>query len=525
MIRILAINSKYVHTLLSPYYLKENCEYQAIDIVQCNINQNIEDLYNLAVENNPIAVCFPTYIFNVNIVEQVCRKIKDRNKDILIVLGGPEVSYEYEDNYEYADHIIIGEGESSFNLLVNDIINNRNGEKIYIGNQICDLSSLKSPYSEEYFSHTKGKIAYFESTRGCPFNCAYCMSGDTKLRYFGLPYVFSNLDKFKNRDIRVLKFVDRTFNANREYSNAILKYFLDNEKDFPFSIHFEIAGDIINDEFLELISKSRKGAFQFEIGVQSFNENTLNAVIRKTNTNKVLDNVKKLISLGKCHVHTDLIAGLPYEDYESFKKGFNILYSIKSDMLQLGFLKVLKGSRLKYMLDNGYLYDKNPPYEIVKTPYITSDELDKLRKVEFVVDKFLNTNNFKRTINYFVENDAFDFFYELNRYLCGNSLFDRYKAIYDFLTTKNDKYLVKSLLILDYISSNNSRVLPPILKSDYDRDFKKFLNKCGVDTKKSFAVLIDINPLTYKREKYVAIVNYDKEIEINYIKYGEIYES
>ena len=474
MIKILALNSKYVHTLLSPYYLKENCSYKDdIQIIQSNVNQDINLLYDIAVSYSPDAIAFPCYIFNIDCVLKLAQLIKARNPNIKIIFGGPEVSYEYEDILPKCDFLITGEGEIAFNDLICDLVNSNfkiSNKKVYVGLPIS-FSKLKSPYSEDYFCDVAGKIAYFEASRGCPYSCAYCMSGNDGLRCFDLDRVFSELDKFKGKDIRVLKFVDRTFNAKKAFAKEILKYIISNKDCYSFSFHFEIAADILDDEFIDIVKKSPKGLFQFEVGVQSFNEKTLKEVVRKTNIDKVTDNLTKLISTGKSHIHTDLIAGLPYEDYNSFVDGFNRLYNLKSQMLQLGFLKVLKGGI------------------------------------------------FTKTLEYFVKNNPFEFYLQIGSLIYGKnlSLFERVQILYNFLSKDNNEHLVKGIMTIDYLEHNNSRVLPPCLKFDYDKNFAKLLKELNIDKKKYFAVKIKINPTDYKFEDYLLYVDYSKGYDIKFI--------
>ncbi len=508
MIKIIAINSKYVHTLLSPYYLKENSDYKDIKILQTNINVAISDIVKLALEFEPIAVAFPCYIFNINVCIQVAKQIKNINPDIKIIFGGPEVSFEYEGEYPFADYILIGEGESSFANLAAALSKGEVCDRVIASNAM-DITKIKSPYSEDYFNDVEGKIAYFESSRGCPFNCAYCMSGITQLRFFGMERTISDLEKFRGANIRVLKFVDRTFNANIKFAKELMKYIIENSKYYNFGFHFEIAGDLIDSEFISIVKSSPKGTFQFEVGVQSFNEQTLQSVIRKTDINKVISNVSGLIECGKCHVHTDLIAGLPFEGLESFKSGFNKLYDIGSHMLQLGFLKVLKGSRIKEMMTDGYTYNSTPPYEIISTPYLSSADFDELKIVEEAVDKYANCGIFNRTLTHFITGSPYDFYKKLGVLSVGvNELFDKIKVLYDMLITQFDSELVRGVMVLDYLSHNNSRVMPPALKIQYDKSFAKLLRELGIDKKKYYACLININPLTFDKEKCIVYCDY-----------------
>lgn len=528
MIKFIAINSKYVHTLLAPYYLKENCDFkQKIEIVQCNINQDIKDIYTVAISDCPKVVAMPCYIFNINCVVALSKLLKKNNPDILIVFGGPEASYENEDLLEICDFLITGEGEIAFNELICDLEANSYSKvglnQIYVGKN-ANLKEVKSPYSVDYFKDVNGKIAYFEASRGCPYSCAYCMSGNSCLRCFELERVKKELLLFEGKQIRVLKFVDRTFNANKAFAKEILRFLIEHKDKFSFGFHFEIAADILDDEFIELVNISPNGLFQFEVGVQSFNEKTLELVARKTSLDKVILNLQKLIATGKAHIHTDLIAGLPLEDFESFKCGFEKLYAINSNMLQLGFLKVLKGSRLKSMIDDRYVFEKNPPYEIISTPYISKEQLQILKYVEEGCDKYHNSGQFKRTLKEFVLDKPFDFFFELGKRIYNRhlSLFERIEILFDFLCEKFDVQKVKGIMTYDYMSVNNSRILPDCLKSDYDKSFSKMLKCVGIDKKQYFAKQIDINPVTYEKGNFLLYVDYNAGYDVKFINLDEV---
>lgn len=522
MVKIMAVNSKYVHTLLSPYYLKENCDFKdKIEIVQCNINQNINEVCKIALAGNPKVIAMPCYIFNVEYLLQLIDIIESKSPQTIILLGGPEASFEYDNLLDKVDVIITGEGEIAFNEFMHDMEKSSYvlQKRVYKG-KVSSFKSIKSPYSTDYFKDVKGKIAYFEASRGCPYSCAYCMSGEDGLRCFDLSRIFVELEKFKGADIRVLKFVDRTFNAKKSYAKEILRFLIKNYKEYNFGFHFEIAADILDDEFIDIVASSPKGLFQFEIGVQSFNEQTLSSALRKTNLNLLIKYLEKLIKTKKSHIHTDLIAGLPYEGYESFVQGFNKLYALKSDMLQLGFLKVLKGSKLKGMLDSGYKYSNKPPYEIISTPYISDSELQLLKCAEESCDKYYNSGLFKQTLEYFVKYNAYDFYLQLGKRIYGKSLslFDKVQILYDFLCESNDSTLVKGLMTIDYLKTNNSRILPNCLKFEYDKKFAKMLKELGIDKKKYFAVKIGINPITFEKDEYLLYVDYSLGYELNSLK-------
>lgn len=511
MIRIVALNSKYVHTLLAPYYLKENCAIVDIDILQCNINEKIDDLYQKCVSGNVKIFAFSCYIFNINIVQQLAELIRKNIEGAVIVYGGPEVSFDPA-AYTLADYVITGEGELAFNQLMQAITNGDRPKEKIIKGEFCDLNKINPPYSKEYFEHCDGKIAYFEASRGCVFDCAYCMSGKSKLRKFALTYVFEQLDKFIGRNVRVVKFVDRTFNADKSHAHAIMRHILDNAAFHNLTYHFEIAADILSDEFFDIVALAPKGLFMFEIGVQTFNEKTLAAVARKSDLDIVSKNIKRLVDLQNSNIHTDLIAGLPFEDKQSFIKSFNSLHALGGDMLQLGFLKALKGSRIRTMMndDGGYVYSNIPPYEIISTPCINSEELDELRDVEDACDKYHNSGYYTHTLSRFIKDNPYAFYERLIKHCKGaSSLEDRYSAIKDcLLSLGHNINEVVGYLKYDYLSVNNSRILPKSLREIYTQEEKRLIKQATLNNH-NFATTIGININNGNIEKCIFAINYD----------------
>jgi radical SAM superfamily enzyme YgiQ (UPF0313 family) len=370
-----------------------------VKVAEGTINEKEEDILNRLLTEKPDIVSFSCYIWNITRTLELAYKL--RNEGIIIVLGGPEVSYRQRDvleKYNFVDYIISGEGEDVFPELLKAVKDDRvpdikgvsyrkNGEMIISDGEAIDFESTASPYCEEYFQLLGNRIAYIESSRGCPFSCAFCLSGRCgKVRFLPLDRVKSEMVKLSDMGAKTVKFVDRTFNCNPGRATEILSFIRDEygrsiKNDVCF--HFEIAADILTKELFEVISQLPVGAVQFEVGIQSFNEDTLRKIKRKTNAALVENNVKKLISFGNCHIHIDLIAGLPLENYESFKEGFDRAYRIGADMLQLGFLKILYGSPM-YEDKQRYpcAYSDKPPYEVVSTPWISEEELNKLHMCE-----------------------------------------------------------------------------------------------------------------------------------------------
>jgi len=481
-----ALNSKYIHTNLAVRYIKAYADAHSKNaecvIAEDTVNGNINETAEKILAYNPDAVAFSCYIWNISHILTLCKLVKSENHDITVILGGPEVSFNPSQYaaLDYVDYVQCGDGEKSMTALFDALADGSDIpkgfgicyknviEKPYCEKNLCDI---ESPYTEEYLSSVKGRIAYMESTRGCPFSCAFCLSGaDKGVRYFDDEYVKNAIMTLWNSGAKTVKLIDRTFNANKAHCDMIIKFILDNHEKMPkVCFHFEIAADILADSTMELLSKAPKGLFQIEAGLQSFNHHTLEAVMRKTDTDKICENVKKLVSFGNIHTHIDLIAGLPYEDFTSFKESFNKAYSVGAHMLQLGFLKLLHGSRLRNEVENhGFVYSVEAPYEIISTNWITADEMNKLRQVEDANEKIANSGRFRRSLEYVFSVSGmtpFDLFLGFGKK--ESMPLDDYTAlVFDYFSSFDgvDKAVLRDRMCEDRLAENKSGKLPKCLQ-------------------------------------------------------------
>ncbi|HHW48406.1 MAG TPA: B12-binding domain-containing radical SAM protein, partial [Clostridiaceae bacterium] len=387
---LVALNSKYIHSSLAPWYLKAACGDGCGEIIvlEYTINDDIENVLGEIYSLKPDVAAFSCYIWNIGKALRLSENLKKVLPSVKIVLGGPEVSFDAEkimEENQFIDYIITGEGEAAFKSLLTALKDLKDepeksllssiGSLVYrfdgniFSNNPCelikDLDQIPSPYTGEMLASTSDKVVYFESSRGCPFSCSYCLSSTIDgVRHFSLDRVKSELFKLIKAGVKLVKFVDRTFNCNKARAKEIFKFVIEHGENTAF--HFEAAADLFDDEMIEMLSQAPSGRIQFEIGIQSTNMQTLAAVNRKSNLDRVFDNVRKLRQHGNIHLHLDLIAGLPYEDFCSFKTSFDAVYSLKPHNLQLGFLKMLKGSKIRReAYKYSYNYRSYPPYEVL----------------------------------------------------------------------------------------------------------------------------------------------------------------
>ncbi len=385
------LNSKYIHSSLSPWCLLAGArefskEKHTLFVEESTINGDMGEFAATIEKLSPQVAAFSCYIWNIERTLEVCEILK-KNLNCKIILGGPEVAYRAKDvlkKYPFVDFILSGEGEYNFPLLLDEIKNNsqdfgtvfgltfRKNEEIISIPERIETTTPPSPFCDEFFENLRGRICYIETSRGCPYSCAFCLSGrGSPLRFFDIQQVKNDIIALANSGTQTVKFVDRTFNANSKRANEILEFILHNiGENIPKNVcfHFEIAGDILKDSTIEILSRFPKGSIQLEIGMQSFNEQVLKNINRKTDTKKLIENINKLVSLQNIHIHIDLIAGLTGEDFESFRRSFNIGFSLNAHMLQLGFLKLLHGADMR---ENGDKYpcefEDVPPYQVTKT--------------------------------------------------------------------------------------------------------------------------------------------------------------
>lgn len=493
---LVALNSQYVHTNLAVRYLKayaEDLPYEC-KISEYTINHRIEQILEGIMVEKPDVICFSTYIWNINIVKDLTILIKKINDKIEILYGGPEVSF---DSYEFleeskGDYIIRGEGEETFREFIKYKLGkvsslktikglcfkDKNGIHINQKRENMDMNKIVFPYKED--EDLENKIVYYEASRGCPFRCKYCLSStDRNLRFLDVERVKRELQYFIDKNVKLVKFVDRTFNASHKFAMEIWAYLIENDNS-DTAFHFEISADILRDEQFQLLKKARKGLFQFEVGVQSTNVDTLKHINRIVDFQFIEKKVAKVKELKNIKQHLDLIAGLPNEDFNSFKKSFNDVYALQPEEVQLGFLKLLKGAPMREEAEKwGMVYSHIPPYEILKTNSISYEELLILKKIESMVDKYYNTGKFKNIINYFMKKfqNPFEFYYNLSMFFEKKGYFDKnissteyYNVFLDFnkeLEKSNEE--LKEIIKYDYLCFNKKKWLPPFLKREINK--------------------------------------------------------
>ncbi len=486
---LVAVNAKYIHTNLAVRYL-----YKAVsgvcnaEIREYSINDNLLSVERDIILSRPDILAFSCYIWNVDFVLKLASDIKKALPNIIIVLGGPEVSFDSAkllEKYDFIDYVVKGEGERSLRSLVDYVANSAplpdKGIAYRTDDGICDtpigdaLCFEDIPFPYDDILDLDGRIIYYESSRGCPYSCKYCLSGGKGgVRFKDTELVKKDLKFFAERKVPLVKFVDRTFNADKKRALEIWEYLASLNTDTRF--HMEITGELLNDETIAVLSKINPENLQFEIGVQSTNPKTLSAIDRACNTERLFKNIKSLLEKTDIHIHLDLIAGLPYEDMASFKKSFNEVIALKPHVLQLGFLKLLKGSAIRCEADKyGMVYRDSAPYEIISNDFISCEEIIFLKDIDFVFDKYYNSGSFKKTMDFLFDifDDRFEIFadivgfYRKNNYI--SSSFSKH-ALYDILYAcfahLGDGY--EEALRYDYISSLRSGKLPEWAKTDND---------------------------------------------------------
>lgn len=562
---ICCLNSKYIHSSLAPWCLLAGVRaYCSADIsarvLEGTVNEPQTNFFSRITLEKPDVVGFCTYIWNVTEVLALAAQVKKQNPAIQIVLGGPEVSYRAEQilrKYPYVDFVLCGEGERTFAALVsalqsgaksalNDIegLCFRTESGLHLSAPYIGPDDPISPYCDEYFTALHGRIVYLETSRGCPYSCAFCLSGRCgTVRFFDLEQVKENILRLANSGAKTVKLVDRTFNADKKRAYKVFSFILEHYgKEIPDGVcfHFEIAGDILNDELLNLLSTAPKGSIQLEIGLQSFNETTLAAVYRKTNTEKLVQNIRRLIAPRNIHIHIDLIAGLPYEDYRSFSESFDKAFALQSDMLQFGFLKLLFGAPMR---DNPSEFpcasSESPPYEVTSTPWLTETELQKMHGIEDAFDRIWNSGRFRRTVRYALATthcSPFAFFADFAVYLetqnaaIENVSLDLYSEwLFSYLSAckKIDKTVLRDKMVCDRLSTNSSGALPAFLKVA-DNRLKSVCTALNADpktrtmvgVKRATAILYSENRAVYA--DYIAPDRVTGEYPLQYISLKEI---
>lgn len=496
------INSQYVHLNLAVRYLKKYVEANSdlkIEIYETNINNQVFNIIKDIYELNPDKIIFSTYIWNKEYIVEIVKELKKVLPNVEIILGGPEVSYKWEKfmaNMPEVDALLLGEGEKVIlNFLTKKdkkalgVVYRENGEIIFNGIEpiIENLDIVPFPY-EDWELEDRTKIFYYESSRGCPFSCSYCLSSiDKTVRYYSLDRVKKDLKRFLDSPIKLLKFVDRTFNLKKERYMEIWQFLLENYRE-GITFHFEINANIFDDETLDFLEKVPKGYFQFEIGVQSINPETMVAIKRNNILDKLVHNVRRISR--NIHLHLDLIAGLPYETYDIFKGSFNYVYNLKPEMIQLGFLKLLKGTQMYDEVEKyQYKYYSKPPYEVFSNEFISFGELVKLKNLEKMLDYYYNSEKFRYTCDFVIKNNfdtPFAFFekiadyYDKKGYLkISHKEVALFNILYNFYVENNlkDLDIFVEFLKYDYLALGKPGLYPEWLKSNKDSELHNQLVK------------------------------------------------
>lgn len=478
---ITTLNSKYIHTSLSLRLLYvASYKNHDVSMKEYTIKDKMSAIADDILSQGYDIVAFSCYIWNIEYIKELSALLKQKNPSMIIIYGGPEVTYDakyFIDHYD-VDYVISGEGEEVFPKLIEAIENNSVVEldgvsyKGCISNEIASVDlqyveSLDSPYQLDFDKpHLSKRILYFESSRGCPFQCQYCLSSLEKgLRYFSEDYLVRQLDYICHSDVKTIKFLDRSFNSNVKHAIMILDYIFNNYKEGQ-QYQFEINADVLQQPIIDFIKENApKNLIRFEVGIQSTYEPTNISVKRRQNFARLSEVVTQLMEDGKVDLHLDLIAGLPYESYDRFKKSFDDVFAFRAKELQLGFLKMLRGTSLRNNADEwGYTYDEASPYEMIQNDVLSKEDVKNIHIAEDMLEKYWNSGRFNKTLNAIMdyEESPFEFFYKLgcfyheNNYkTIGFQLDELFKYLDTYLYEKYDEVIyakLHELLIYDYLS-------------------------------------------------------------------------
>ena len=502
---LLALNAKFIHTSLALRYIKAYCtEYdEQIHILETSINNNENEIIKAIYKEKPDILGISCYIWNMSYIKMLIPTIKKILPNVTIILGGPEVSYEGESllGISGVDLIMEGEGEETWKEYLDYRYLNQGklseiAGLVYrdINGKICrnaprqplDLNHL--PFVYDNLDGLAHKIIYYEASRGCPFNCQYCLSSIEKgVRFVPIEKVKQHMAYFLEKHVKQVKFVDRTFNARRKYAMDIWEYIIEHDNGYT-NFHFEIAAELIHEEMYELLAKARPGLIQFEIGVQSTNPNVLKIIKRPMPFEEIKKVVDRIRALNNIHQHLDLIAGLPEEDYASFRKSFNDVMSLRPEQFQLGFLKLLKGSGLREKAEEyGLIYKAEPPYEILYTSNISYDEILRLHGIDDLVDRYYNSGRFSHTLEYFFEcfKHPFDFFEALSQFWedKGYDLIEHNKMAYYYHLIEFgiefpcvNEEILKEMIRLDYLLQEPLKEVPVQFETINREELKQTFN-------------------------------------------------
>lgn len=546
MIVLAAINAKYIHSNLAVYALKAYAEEQcfpdtpSIQIAEYTINQPEEDILGSLYEMNAEIIAFSCYIWNIEVVRRIAGELKKVKPDIQLWAGGPEVSYHADvflKKNPFMDLVILGEGEKVFaRLLKGDSWEEISGIAYWRGGQVklqppvepAKLDAL--PFVYQDMAEFEHKIVYYESSRGCPFRCSYCLSSiDKQVRFRSLNLVKRELQFFLDQQIPQVKFIDRTFNCNPAHAMAVWEYIYSHDNGVT-NFHFEISADLLTEEQLVLLSQMRKGLVQFEIGLQTTNPDTICAIERHMDIRKIQENMRRVHSFGNIHQHLDLIAGLPFEGLERFRQSFDEAYAMEPEQLQLGFLKVLKGSKIEEMAgEYGLQYMETPPYEVLSTRWLSYSDILVLKRVEKMLEVYHNSGQFRYSLRYIMrfQNSAFDFFQNLGEYYRQQGYeglqwkrLDRYTILRSFLRSREtggteqensrclDWEMLDRLLLHDLYLRENLKKRPAWARQyeEQKKEIAEFFKRSGYQGK-----LLHLEPWQEKDKQGFMLYDYEEK--------------
>lgn len=557
-----ALNAKYIHSNLAVYSLMAYAKKAPMDIqlAEYTINNRTEEILKEIYREKPDIVAFSCYIWNIDQIYELTAELHKVAPHISIWLGGPEVSYDAKkvlNKHPEISLVMVGEGEETFYELIRQWDNSkkelenikgiayREHEQIKENPPRGQLDMDKLPFVYEDLTKFKNKIIYYETSRGCPFSCSYCLSSiDKRVRFRSFSLVRQELQFFLEHKVKQVKFVDRTFNCNHKHARQIWEYITEHDNGVT-NFHFEIAADLLREEDINLFKKMRPGLIQLEIGVQSTHQQTIQEIRRTMDLEKLKELVARVKKNGNIHQHLDLIAGLPYEDYETFTKSFDEVFAMEPDQLQLGFLKVLKGSYIhEKKHDYKIVYGNRSPYEVLRTKWMTYDDILKLKEVEEMVELYYNSAQYTKTLPYLLKfaQRPFDFFEDLAEFYYGNyqigvkhSRLSYYEILRAFALERYKEVkerVLNELLVYDLYLRENVKKRPewtdtiPLEKKEATRfyrmedtkeyfpEMKPYDSKIAAGNAHVEKFFIDVD--SYKEKEWWALFNYHARNPLTY---------